>query len=110
MKAIVFSNAYLGNFLWSGCRTEADVVSFFPISLQELFRLDQLASQPPGSQELTMRTNLSSNLRDPSVSASQMRGFSGWPHQTLLLSSVGGRKAANVNVGLYCAYWRSEEH
>lgn len=52
---------------------------FSPISLQELFRLDQLASQPPGSQELTMRTNLSSNLRDPWASASQVQGFSGGP-------------------------------
>lgn len=30
MKAIVFSNAYLGNFLWSGRRTEVDVGSFSP--------------------------------------------------------------------------------
>lgn len=46
-------------------------------------------SQPPGSQELAMRTNLASILRGPLASASQVPGFPGRPHQALLFSSVG---------------------
>lgn len=37
-------------------------------------------------------------------------GFFRRPHQALLLSSVGDRMAANVNVGLTVPDWRSEQH
>lgn len=89
MKTLIFSNTC--EIFYEVCvgqwQTGELFFSFTPLP-QELFRLDQLATQSPGSRELTLRTNGASDLRNPSASASQVRAFPGRAHRALLFSFV----------------------